>query len=71
MSKHSMDELVLNSAYADLESFYDVIILLPPPRKPKVKTTLEKYVQFLEPHLLEDLKEKVYYSIEDINREVR
>ena len=32
---------------------------------------MEKYVQFLETHLLEDLKEKVYYSIEDINRDVR
>ena len=27
-------------------------------------------MQFLETHLLEDLKEKVYYSIEDINRDV-
>lgn len=35
VTKHSRDELVLNSAYADLESFYDVIILPPPPRKPK------------------------------------
>lgn len=71
VTKHSRDELVLNSAYADLESFYDVIILPPPPRKPKGKPTVEKYVQFLETHLLEDLKEKVYYSIEDINKDVR
>ena len=69
--RHTKDELVINSAYADLESFYDVIILPPPPRKPKGKPTVEKYVQFLETHLLEDLKEKVYYSIEDINRDVR
>lgn len=47
------------------------MILPPPPRKPKGKPTVEKYVQFLETHLLEDLKEKVYYSIEDINRDVR
>lgn len=32
---------------------------------------MEKYVKFLETYLLEDLKEKVYYSIEDINRDVR
>lgn len=69
--KHTKDELVLNSAYQDLESFYDVIVLPPPPRKPKGKPTVEKYVQFLETHLLEDLKDKVYYSIEDINRDVR
>lgn len=71
ITKHSKDELIINSAYSDLESFYDVIVLPPPPRKPKGKPTVEKYVQFLETHLLEDLKEKVYYSIEDINRDVR
>ena len=36
----------------------------------KHQPTVEKYVQFLETHLLEDLKEKVYYSIKDINRDV-
>lgn len=71
ITKHTKDELVINSAYADLESFYDVVIIPPPPRKPKGKPTVEKYVQFLETHLLEDLKEKVYYSIEDVNRDVR
>ena len=71
ITKHTKDELVVNSAYQDLENFYDVVILPPPPRKPKGKPTVEKYVQFLETHLLEDLKEKVYYSIEDINRDVR
>jgi hypothetical protein len=71
ISKHTKDELVINSAYQDLESFYDVVILPPPARKPKGKPTVEKYVQFLETHLLEDLKDKVYYSIEDINRDVR
>ena len=70
ITRHTKDELVINSAYQDLENFYDVVILPPPPRKPKGKPTVEKYVQFLETHLLEDLKEKVYYSIEDINRDV-
>lgn len=71
ITRHTRDELVLTSAYQDLESFYDVIVLPPPPRKPTGKATVEKYVQFLETHLLEDLKEKVYYSIEDINRDTR
>ena len=71
VTKHTKDSLILTSAYQDLESFYDVVVLPPPPRKPKGKPTVEKYVQFLETHLLEDLKEKVYYSIEDINRDVR
>ncbi len=70
ITKHTKDELIINSAYQDLESFYDVVILPPPPRKPKGKPTVEKYVQYLETHLLEDLKEKIYYRIEDINRDV-
>ncbi len=34
ITRHTRDELVLASAYQELESFYDVIILPPPPRKP-------------------------------------
>jgi len=71
ITKHTKDDLILTSAYQDLENFYEVVVLPPPPRKPKGKPTVEKYVQFLETHLLEDLKEKVYFSIEDINRDVR
>ena len=35
ISKHSKDELVLNSVFSDLEDFYDTVVLPPPPRKPK------------------------------------
>ena len=35
VTKHTKDELVLNTAYQDLEEFYDVVILPPPARKPK------------------------------------
>lgn len=34
ISRHTKDELILNSAYQDLESFYEVVVLPPPPRKP-------------------------------------
>ena len=71
ITKHTKDELILNSAYQDLESFYDVIVLPPPPRKPTGKATVEKHVQYLETHLLEELKEKIYFSLEEINRDVK
>lgn len=70
ITKHTKDDLVVNSAYQDLEQFYDVVILPPPPRKPKGKPTVEKGVQWLETHLLEDLKESVYYSLEELNQNV-
>ena len=58
VTKHTKDELLINSTYQDLESFYDVIVLPPPPYKPKGKATVEKHVQYLETWLLEEVKEE-------------
>lgn len=41
VTRHSKDELVLQSAFSDLETFYDTIILPPPPRKPKANQQLK------------------------------
>ena len=71
ISKHSKDELVLNSVFSDLEDFYDVVALPPPARKPKGKATVENHVRFLEVHLVERLKKKVYTSLEALNDDVR
>ena len=53
VTRHSKYELVLQSAFSDLGTFYDTIILPPPPRKPKGKPTVENHVRFLETHLVE------------------
>ena len=71
ISKHSKDELTLNSAFSDLEDFYDTIVLPPPPRKPRGKSTVENHVRFLETHLIERLKDGVYTSIEALNRKTQ
>lgn len=72
VTKHTKDELIINAAYEDLENFYDLIILPPPARKPKGKATAEKYVQYLETWLLEELKKTPYYtSTESINSVTR
>ena len=71
VTKHTKDELVLNSAYQDLENFYDVVVLPPPARKPTGKATVEGGVRWLETHLLEDLKDKVYYSLDEVNHDVQ
>ena len=68
VTKHSKDALVLNSVYQDLENFYNMIVLPPPPRKPKGKPTVEAHVRYLETHLVEKLKENVYTSLESLNK---
>lgn len=67
VTKHSRDELVLQSAFSDLETLYDTIILPPPPRKPEGKPTVENHVRFLETHLVETLKKDTYTSLEALN----
>lgn len=71
VTRHSKDELVLQSAFSDLETFYDTIILPPPPRKPKGKPTVENHVRFLETHLVEELKKDTYTSLEALNAAVK
>ena len=64
VTKHTKDELILQSAFSDLEDFYNTIVLPPPARKPKGKATVENHVRYLETHLIEKLKEQVYTSLE-------
>ena len=71
VSKHTRDELILQSVCSDLEDFYGTIILPPPPRKPKGKATIENHVRFLETHLVEKLKERVYVSLEELNADIK
>ena len=71
IKKHTKDELILQSAFSDLEDFYGTIVLPPPPYKPRGKATVEAHVRFLETHLIEKLKEKDYTSLEELNAETR
>ena len=71
VTKHTKDDLILQSAFSDLEDFYDTIVLPPPPRKPKGKPTVENHVRYLETHLVEKLKEKIYISLEELNTDIK
>ena len=71
VTKHTKDELILQSTFSDLEDFYGTIILPPPARKPKGKPTVENHVKYLETHLVEKLKEKIYTSFEALNAEIK
>lgn len=69
--KHTKDELILQSAYSDLEDFYSTIVLPPPAYKPKGKATVENHVRFLETHLVEKLKEDTYTSLDELNAAIK
>ena len=71
VTKHSKDELILNSVFSDLEDFYDTIVLPPPPRKPKGKPSVENHVRYLETHLLEPLSKENHTSLDGLNRSVK
>jgi len=71
ITRHTKDELVLNSVFSDLEDFYDTIVLPPPARKPRGKATIENHVRFLETHLVEPLKKQTFTSIDALNEETR
>ena len=71
VTRHNRDELILQSTFSDLEDFYDTIVLPPPPRKPKGKATVEGHVKYLETHLIEKLKEKIYTSLEELNSDTK
>ena len=62
VTKHTKDDLVLQSTFSDLEDFYDTIVLPPPARKPKGKPTVENHVRYLETHLIDMPPEHLYYQ---------
>lgn len=72
VTTHTKDRLEMNAVFADLESFYDVIVLPPPARKPHGKPTVENGVRTVEKKLAAQLKEKApYKSFTEANEELR
>ena len=71
ITKHTKDELLLQSAFSDLEDFYYTIVLPPPPYKPRGKATVENHVKYLETHLIEKLKENIYTSLDELNADIK
>ena len=70
ITKHDKDKLVLNSVFHDLESFYGVVVIPPPPKKPKGKPSVESAVKYAETHILERIKGKQYESLRAFNEEI-
>lgn len=68
--KNTKNELILNKAYEDLQEFYDAVIVPAPPLKPRGKATVENSVRWLETHLLERLRGRIFSSFVDLNTEI-
>ena len=71
VSKHDKDNLILNSLFHDLESFYGVVVVPPPARKPKGKPTVESAVKYAETYIIEKIKGKPYDSLRALNEEIK
>lgn len=71
VTKNTKDELVLNEVYEDIQSFYGTVIVPAPARKPKGKPSVENHVRWLETHLLEKLKGRIFPSFKDLNTEIQ
>ncbi len=71
VSKHDKDNLVLNSLFHDLESFYGVVVVPPPARKPKGKPTVESAVKYAETYIIEKVRNRSFDSLRALNEEIR
>lgn len=67
VTKHTKDQLIINSTYQDLERFYNTIVTPPPVYKPRGKPTVEKGVQVVETWVIEKLKEHVFTDLDQAN----
>ena len=67
----SLYDPMLNHAYRDLARHYGVAIIPARILKPKDKASVESSVGWLETWLLEWLKDKLYFSFEALNHEIR
>jgi len=65
--KSTKDTLILNEAYADLQMFYNVVIVPASVRKPRGKPSVENHVKWLETHLLEKFRGRFFTSFDDLN----
>lgn len=70
VTKHDRDNLILNSLFHDLESFYGVVVP-PPARKPKGKPTVEAAVKYAETYILEKIRNRKHDSLRALNEEVK
>lgn len=72
VTKHTKDEVIINSSFQDLESFYDVIVLPPPYFRPRGKASCERYVKVIQRKINAELERQcVFQDLAEVNEVVR
>jgi transposase len=64
-------ELTLNRTYFELAKHYDTVIMPARPRKPQDKAPVEAGVRFVSRWILAALRERTYFSVDEINADFR
>ena len=66
VTRHTKDELILQSTFADLEDFYETIVLPPPARKPKGKPmdVMERSCSFVDEAIYKDEKLTIVHELQ-------
>lgn len=68
--KHTPQEVITNTAYADCAEHYDVLINPARSRKPKDKSLAEVGVQIVQRGVLAPLRKRTFFSVEELNVEI-
>ncbi len=69
--KNTPKELILNASYADMARYYNTVIVPARPKHPQDKAKVEQAVQGIQRWILAKLRNKVFYSIEEINAAIK
>jgi transposase len=69
--RRSRDELVINPTYRDCLHHYDTAPAPARPRRPKDKSKAEVGVQIAQRWILFKLRDRVFFSIDELNKELR
>jgi transposase len=69
--RRTADDITLNPAYREMLRHYDCVVLPAGPRKPKHKAKAEVGVQIVQRFLLFKLRNRVFFSLEELNSDLR
>lgn len=70
VTKHTRHEIILNQAYREWAEHYGVIIVPARPRQPQDKSLAEIGVQIVQRWVLARLRHQVFFSLEELNRQL-